>query len=382
MSHLSLDVSAKISKQDIKGYFNHTFRKEIEEQGKKLNHSNEDINSDLTSKNISWNLSSDGYGSSPDERMKNRLNDYNATNKNGEKRALRSDAVLLRGFVLQPSADIFENMNDDDKRKIMVAFGRDSIAFLSDEFGGLKNIIGASTHLDETNPHMHVAFMPMTDDGRLTQKEFFKGPKQLASLHKRFREHMNDKGWTFEVENKNEDTKHVSDREYKRNAKTIEKRRKQHTEDVRNELLNDESLRNEVKEEIRRDLIPLILDDERALREKEYKEMEDKLNAREEHLKAYYDDLEAYGLKLDVKHDEWVKEKTQIKNQKNRIFEKAYSEGYELGIEKIKDFIATREYKNASAEKRIAMQHNAIDKAANLQNKKVSPKNNDFDLDF
>ena len=224
--HLSFDASVKLKKNDIKGYINHVFRKSDD---RNLRHSNKEINPDLTKNNIDYNLSSDGYGKTFEERLNNRLKDYSSLTKTGKVRQLRSDAVLARAFVLQPSSDFFEGKTDKEKSELLDKFTRDAMPFLLARFGGRKNLLGMSGHLDETNPHLQCAFCMMTEDGRLSQKDFFSGPKQLAAMHRDFRSYMNDRGWDFEIENKHEDTKHYSDSDYKRNAKAIESARDEYT---------------------------------------------------------------------------------------------------------------------------------------------------------
>lgn len=312
MSHLSLDVSQKITMSDLKGYGNHVFRKS---RGV-MNHSNKEIDVSRTNANRDFTFA----GMSFDERFEKRFADYNSTTKTGKQRKLRKDAVVLRGLVLQPSADVFEGMSDSEKLEKMRAFAKTSLAFLyTDKAFGFNNVIGASVHMDETNPHLHVAIMPMTEDGRLSQKDFFKGPKHLRALHKNYREHMNSCGWTFETENKNEDAKRFSEAEYKRNANVIEKARKEHTDkkrqlsqvvrdEVKQELMFDPELREEAKAELRDELEIALKSSVRASVERENKTIKDDLDAREAQIttsEVNFDD------NLRLKREEFQKEQEE-----------------------------------------------------------------------
>lgn len=312
MSHLSLDVSQKITMSDVKGYGNHVFRK----SKSVMNHSNKEIDVNRTRDNIDYKLSQDYSFNSCFE---NRLACYSSSTKTGKQRKLRKDAVVLRGLVLQPSPEIFDDCsNDSEKSERIDRFARDSIPFLSNEFG-YENIIGMSVHLDESNPHVHVAIMPMTEDGRLSQKDFFKGPKHLRALHKNYREHMNSRGWTFETENKNEDAKRFSEAEYKRNANVIEKARKEHTDkkrqlsqvvrdEVKQELMFDPELRKEAKAELRDELEIALKSSVRASVEREYKTIKDDLDAREAQIttsEVNFDD------NLRLKREEFQKEQEE-----------------------------------------------------------------------
>lgn len=287
MANLSLDASIKLKKDDIKGYSNHVFRRSND---KAINHKNKEIDGSRTVANIDYDLgATDGRGATLGERLERRLQDYNSTTKTGKPRKLRSDAVLMRGLVLAPSSDVFEGQDLVEKHRTMNKFAQDAMPFITETFGGRENVMGMSAHLDETNPHLHVAICPMTADGRLSQKDFFKNPKQLAQMHRDFRKHMNDKGWDFDTENKNEGAKHYSDDDYKRNAPAIEAARASYTEKLRTYQSEFDDL-SEQRED--------VLNYERSVKAKANKldERETALNDRESDLNEREADLSAREL--------------------------------------------------------------------------------------
>ena len=51
-------------------------------------------------------------------------------------------------------------------------------------------IISAVVHMDEKTPHMHLCFVPLTEDGRLSAKEIVGNKKKLTQWQDRFWEHM------------------------------------------------------------------------------------------------------------------------------------------------------------------------------------------------
>ena len=53
-----------------------------------------------------------------------------------------------------------------------------------------KTIISAVVHMDEKTPHMHLSFVPLTEDGRLCAKEIVGNKKKLTQWQDRFWEHM------------------------------------------------------------------------------------------------------------------------------------------------------------------------------------------------
>ena len=260
----------KMTRKTIKGLSGHTFRK-TEQRYK--NHGNKDIDKSLTKYNSDW---IQGKKSSLYEIVEERLkNEYKG------KRALRKDAVVVREVIAQASPSVYEGLTLEEKRKKAIQFTKDSLKWFRKEFGS-KNVVGLSVHLDETNPHTHFAIMPMTKDGRISQKDFFKGPSDLKRMHREYRKHMNDLGWEFEEENKYENVDGVSLPKYKANAKEIEKKREEQTEAIRSLLSDDE-----IREEARNIVINDILREERERIERKaelQKEKEKELNNRERNL--------------------------------------------------------------------------------------------------
>lgn len=53
-----------------------------------------------------------------------------------------------------------------------------------------KTIISAVVHMDEKTPHMHLSFVPLTADGRLSAKEIVGNKKKLTQWQDKFWEHM------------------------------------------------------------------------------------------------------------------------------------------------------------------------------------------------
>lgn len=73
---------------------------------------------------------------------------------------------------------------------------------VAEEMGGADNIVSCIAHLDELNPHLHFATVPITPDGRLSAKEIIGGKnmhdasKRLNALHNHFAK-VNEK-WGLE----------------------------------------------------------------------------------------------------------------------------------------------------------------------------------------
>ena len=103
----------------------------------------------------------------------------------------------MRSLILQLDPEWYEEHEQEDERK----YSYDCMITWVCETFGKENIISFSVHEDETNPHIHVSFCPVTQDGRLSQKDFI-DKKMLKNQHKSLREYMTEKGFDIEMRNK------------------------------------------------------------------------------------------------------------------------------------------------------------------------------------
>ena len=59
-----------------------------------------------------------------------------------------------------------------------------------EQFQSRETIISAVVHMDEKTPHMHLSFVPLTADGRLSTKEIVGNKKKLTWWQDKYWEHM------------------------------------------------------------------------------------------------------------------------------------------------------------------------------------------------
>lgn len=64
-----------------------------------------------------------------------------------------------------------------------------ALDFFKEEVGE-ENIFSAVVHMDERNPHMHLCFVPLTRDHRLSAKEVIGNREKLVEWQDRFHDHM------------------------------------------------------------------------------------------------------------------------------------------------------------------------------------------------
>jgi len=122
---------------------------------------------------------------------------------------IRKDAVLLSEFLITSDKEFFDKISpSEQKRNFETAH-----EFPADRYGE-KNLIYATVHYDEKTPHMHVGFVPVTEDGRLSAKDFFGQKKQLVSLQDDFNKYLKQND--FELERGvSSSRKHVETAKYK-----------------------------------------------------------------------------------------------------------------------------------------------------------------------
>jgi len=208
---LSFDASLKVNRQDVRGYLHHTARDVDRQNGHEVHHSNELIDPARTATNETW--VSDGAGGW--RRCQDTAELVAAMDARlvEVKKPLRKDAVVLRPLILQLDPEWYAAHQSESDRMLAV---NDMMVWASETFGG-QNVIGWSRHKDESNEHLHVLVCPVTDDGRLSQKDWFCGPAALRQMHQDFREHMTDQGYDMEMGRKKPGkyARRMDEREYK-----------------------------------------------------------------------------------------------------------------------------------------------------------------------
>ena len=100
----------------------------------------------------------------------------------------KSNAVTLVETFVGCSPTFIKALPVEEQK----AFFERAVDFLAVEVGR-ENIVSAVVHMDETTPHMHVAFVPITKDGRLSARDILGNQKSLSSWQDRFHEWMNNR---------------------------------------------------------------------------------------------------------------------------------------------------------------------------------------------
>jgi len=93
----------------------------------------------------------------------------------------RSNSTVLVETLITASPEILNDMTPDGQRQ----FFERAAAFLYERIGK-ENVISAVVHMDETTPHMHLCFVPITEKGRLSAKDILGNAQALSKWQDAF----------------------------------------------------------------------------------------------------------------------------------------------------------------------------------------------------
>ena len=97
----------------------------------------------------------------------------------------RSDSVRLVEALVTATPEFFKGKKKDEIK----AYFQEALNFIKQNQKP-ETVISAVVHMDEKTPHMHLCFVPLTEDGRLSAKEIVGNKKKLTQWQDRFWEHM------------------------------------------------------------------------------------------------------------------------------------------------------------------------------------------------
>jgi len=111
------------------------------------NHSNQDIDNERS--HLNYDLCEKKGGTL--SRMNDRLSEVHCLN--------RKDVKVCADWVVTLPENL-KGISEKEQRE----FFEKTYEFLTNRYGGEKNVLSANVHMDETTPHMHFAFMPVVWD--------------------------------------------------------------------------------------------------------------------------------------------------------------------------------------------------------------------------
>ena len=177
---------------------------------KGVSHTNEDIDWSKTNENVDLLELQERFRTV----VNNRIGELNLD------RALRKDATVMCQCLVTSDSTFFDKMSRDEQ----LEYFKKSYDFIEKRYGK-ENMVSATVHFDEKTPHMHVNFVPVTQDGRLSAKDLF-SPKDLRKLQDDYNRHCRENGYDLERGKMDSDRKHLSVEEYKIETKYAELKEK------------------------------------------------------------------------------------------------------------------------------------------------------------
>ena len=137
------------------------------------------------------------YASNPDiDRSRNKYN-FHLIEPTGRYRAAaesqiqsagcrtRTDSVRVVEVLFTATPEFFNGKKLPEIRQ----YFEEALRFF-EQYQSRETIISAVVHMDEKTPHMHLSFVPLTADGRLSAKEIVGNKKKLTWWQDKFWEHM------------------------------------------------------------------------------------------------------------------------------------------------------------------------------------------------
>lgn len=97
----------------------------------------------------------------------------------------RSDSVRVVEVLVTASLEFFKGK----KKAEIKAYFQEALDFIQ-QHQNPRTIISAMVHMDEKTPHMHLCFVPLTEDKRLSAKEIVGNKKKLTWWQDGYWKHM------------------------------------------------------------------------------------------------------------------------------------------------------------------------------------------------
>lgn len=174
-------------------------------------HSNSNPDIDFSRSHLNYSLCDNSNGSSFNAFIDNQI----AERYTGKK-TIRKDAVRMVSVLFTSDKDFFDSLSSEQQRDYF-----QSCYEWASERWGADNIISSIVHMDEECPHMHLNFVPLTTEGRLSAKDCVgSGSKALQQLQDNFFKTVGkpyglERGNRADLDNGEKPRRHQSTSEYK-----------------------------------------------------------------------------------------------------------------------------------------------------------------------
>ena len=137
------------------------------------------------------------YASNPDINLSRSKYNFHLIEPSGRYRAeaesqiqavgcrTRTDSVRVAETMFTATPEFFKGKKLPEIRR----YFEEALRFF-EQYQSRETIISAVVHMDEKTPHMHLCFVPLTEDGRLSAKDIMGNKKKLTWWQDEFWKHM------------------------------------------------------------------------------------------------------------------------------------------------------------------------------------------------
>ena len=98
---------------------------------------------------------------------------------------VRKDSVMMVETLITASPEFMNSLPPEEQK----AYFQTALDFISERVGK-QNILSAVVHMDERTPHMHLCFVPLTPDNKLSAKSILGNQKSLSEWQTAYHERM------------------------------------------------------------------------------------------------------------------------------------------------------------------------------------------------
>lgn len=100
----------------------------------------------------------------------------------------RANSVMMVETIVSVTPEYIGSLPAGEQKELF-----QSVTDFMKQRVGEQNILSAIVHMDETSPHMHLCFCPITKDGRLCAKDILGNAKDLARWQDDIFEHLHER---------------------------------------------------------------------------------------------------------------------------------------------------------------------------------------------
>lgn len=263
-----------------------------------VSHSNENIDKARTKDNISLKQSSGSYVEDMQNIVESRTD-----------KKIRKNAVVMVGHTFQIGEDA---LNVPEEKQVEIL--RKGYDFISERYGE-DNVISATIHRDETNPHLHVDTVPMTEDGRLSARDVVTR-QELRNVQSDMLQFMQEEYPELGFDRLNEDEREFENGKSQKDFEKLSKTKKEMDEERQN--LDDR------EQKVKKGMINLengqnALEASKKAFEDYKKQEEEKLNGREQQVKEQEQENASQKLKNSRVKIKQAKKSTELNKREKSL---------------------------------------------------------------